>query len=201
MRSILLTSLTIAISITTATPAFSTTETKTTSSGIFSSIGSTIDSALTYVGKFFSKSESYGNIEKEKKDSSELIRKEATVSEELHFKAAGPRIKETPKPSVDLNEVEDKIAPFPAQEEPSAPDNSKNLPIRKKIANVAALENLQNESTLVEEIEKKIADEMPQAKLANTLSTEKDASAPTMNTLEAEFSSGNPPPVHDGLNK
>ena len=110
----------------------------------------------------------------------------------MHLEFAGPRGGEAPKPTVDLNAVADKIAPLPTPEEPSKPDDSKNLPIRKRIAKDTDLKNMKNESTRIEEIDKKIANEMPQANLSNTLSTEKDASAPSMGTLEARFASGNP---------
>ncbi len=192
MHRSLLTSLSIALAISTATPAFSSTDAKPQSPGIFSRIGSAISDVFSYIGNSFSKIEPGISDEKVNKDSAELIRKDAKVSEKLHLEFAGPRGGEAPKPTVDLNAVADKIAPLPQAEEPSKPDDSKNLPIRKKIANDTELKNMKNESTRIEEIDKKIANEMPQANLSNTLSTEKDASAPSMGTLEARFASGNP---------
>ncbi len=188
----MLASLSIMLSLSTATPVFSSTDAKLQPSGLFSNIGSAISDVFSSVGKFLSKPEYDSVTERTNKDSAELIRKDAKVSEKLHLEFAGPRGGEAPKPTVDLNAVADKIAPFPQAEEPSKPDDSKNLPIRKKIANDTDLKNMKNESTRIEEIEKKIADGMPQANLSNTLSTEKDARAPSMGALEAGFSSGNP---------
>ena len=192
MYNSLLASLSIALAISTATPAFSSTDAKSQSSGILSSVGHAIKNTFSYVGNLFSKAETGMNDGKANKDSAELIRKDAKVSEKLHLEFAGPRGGEAPKPTVDLNAVADKIAPLPTPEEPSKPDDSKNLPIRKRIAKDTDLKNMKNESTRIEEIDKKIANEMPQANLSNTLSTEKDASAPSMGTLEARFASGNP---------
>jgi hypothetical protein len=192
MYNSLLASLSIALAISTATPAFSSTDAKPQSSGIFNSVGYAIKDAFSYIGNLFSKPESGMNDGRKNKDSAELIRKDAKVSEKLHLEFAGPRGGEAPKPTVDLNAVADKIAPLPKPEEPSKPDDSKNLPIRKKIANDTELKNMKNESTRIEEIDKKIANEMPQANLSNTLSTKKDANAPSMGSLEARFTSGNP---------
>ncbi|MDP5012346.1 MAG: hypothetical protein NWQ29_01400 [Alphaproteobacteria bacterium] len=192
MYNLLLASLSIALAVNTATPAFSSTDAKPQSSGIFSSVGYAIKDTFSYIGNLFSKPESILNNKKTNNDSAELILKDAKVSERLHLEFAGPRGGEAPKPTVDLNAVADKIAPLPKPEEPSKPDNSKNLPIRKKIANDTDLKNMKNGSTHIEGINKKIANEMPQANLSNTLSTEKDASAPSMGALEARFASGNP---------
>ena len=188
----LLASLSIALTISTVTPSFSSTDAKPQSPEIFSRIGSAISDIFSYIGNSFSKIEPGTSNEKENKDSAELIRKDAKVSEKLHLEFAGPRGAEAPKPTVDLNAVKDKIAPLPTPEELSKPDDSKNLPIRKKIANDTDLKNMKNESTRIEEIEKKIANGMPQANLSNTLSTERDANAPSMGALEAGFASGNP---------
>ena len=186
------------LAINAVTPVFAEAETKQ-SPGILGSIGAAVGDAFVSFSKFFSFSDD--DVENEQKSSAELIRKDATVSEELHFKAVGSRDMKSSKPSIDLAEIEDKIAPLPTPEELSKPDDSKDLPIRKSMAQEADLQNMENESTRIEEIDKKISDEMPQAKLANTLSTEEAVNAPTMGALEAEFSSGNPPPVHDGLDK
>jgi hypothetical protein len=188
----LLASVSIALTIGTVTPVFSSTDTKPQSSGIVSRIGSAISDVFSYIGNSFSKMEPGTSTEKVNKDSAELIRKDAKVSEKLHLEFAGPRGGEAPKPTVDLNAVADKIAPLPQAEEPSKPDDSKNLPIRKKIANDTHLKNMKNESTRIEEIDKKIANDMPQANLSNTISTERDANAPSMGALEAGFASGNP---------
>ncbi len=182
-----------------ATSTFAETDAAPQSPGIFSSIGAAISDALSYVSKLFSSSEDNGL--QEPKNSADLIRKDATVSEKLHLEFAGPRGGEAPKPTVDLAEIEDKIAPLPKPEELSKPDESKNLPIRKEIAKEAELESMGNDSHRIEEINAKILSEMPQAALETTLVAEKAANAPSMNELEAEFSSGNPPPVHEGLNK
>ena len=192
MHNSLLITLVIAVSLNTAPLAFSATEQKPQEQGIFSSIGTAISNAFSFVGNIFSKIEPNSTSESQSKDSAELIRKDAKVSEKLHLQFAGPRGAEEPKPTVDLNAIADKVAPLPQPEEPSKPDDSKNLPIRKKIANETDLKNMKSESTRIEEIEKKIESGMPQAKLANTISTENDASAPSMGTLEARFSNGNP---------
>lgn len=192
MYNSLLFSLIVVLAFNTAPLAFSSTEPKPQQQGIFSSIGSAISNTFSYIGTIFSKIEPDSSLETQTRDSAELIRKDAKVSEKLHLQFAGPRGAEEPKPTVDLNAVADKIAPLPQPEEPSKPDDSKNLPIRKKIAKETDLKNMKNESTRIEEIEKKIESGMPQAKLANTISTENDASAPSMGALEARFSNGNP---------
>jgi len=198
MRHSLLTTLAITLLLSAATSTFSATDAAPQSPGMFSSIANAIKDVFSYASRLFSPSENGGL--KEPKNSVDLI-KDATVSEKLHLEFAGPRGAETPKPTIDLDAIEDKIAPLPKPEEASKPDDSKDLPIRKEMAQAAGLQSMANESHRIEEIDAKILSEMPQVELETTLSAEKAANAPSMNALEAEFTRGNPPPVHEGLDK
>lgn len=128
------------------------------------------------------------------KDSADLIRHNAKVSEKLHLQYAGPRGDEKPtKESVDLKEVENQTAPLPKPEEPSV-NNDKNLPVRKKIAIHAELDRIKNEKDRVGDIDKKVLSEMPPVPLSTTVNAEIAADEPhSIDKLEADFASGNVP--------
>ncbi|MDP3372354.1 MAG: hypothetical protein Q8S21_05640 [Candidatus Paracaedibacteraceae bacterium] len=176
-------------------PTYSETATPKQESGVFSKIGKSISNFFAHMANYThnpDETDSLPGSENPVKTSAELIQKDAKVSEKLYLEFAGPRGTKEQKPSVDLDAVKNKIAPLPEAEKIS-PDQTKNSSIRKEMAKEAALENMENESQRIEEIDNKIMDSMPQAKLATTLSAEKAADAPhSMGALEADFSRGHP---------
>jgi hypothetical protein len=121
----------------------------------------------------------------------QAIKEDATVSENLHTAAVGPREAKTKKASVDLEALEDKISPLPKVEEISAAPTV-DTAIRKEMAKNTELEKMKNESGLPEAMDSKIVHDMPPVKLATTLNTEKIANTThSMNELESQIISGN----------
>lgn len=178
------------------TSSYSESVTPEPSPGVIHRIGTAMSHFFSQVGKLVHNPNDPEDsdeeiVKKKNKTSAELIRQDAKVTDRLHREYVGPPVKE-PKPTVDLEAVQNKIAPLPEPEKISQ-DTTKDLSIRKGMAKNAALDNMKNESQRIEEIDNKILNGMPQAKLATTLNAEKSAEAPhSMGALEADFSNGHP---------
>ncbi len=159
------------------------------SSGIIQTIEEKLSAFFAYIGSFFSKPDGDPLLPPAPKDAAELIRKDAHVSDKLRAEFHGPKQADK-KPSINLEEIEDAIAPLPKVEELSEADDSKNLPIRQDIAKGTALDNLENESQRIKEIDDKLAADMPPLDVDNTISENKSTS---LEQLETQFTLGDVP--------